>query len=783
MSNLTESLANNTTLPLPKVLEVYLHLANFPILSDRIREDMRREIFSRGVVSKEAFEKEVEEKAVQSQVREGLQNPFSEESPETWQRRMRQIRDHLTDFYFAYNLPRRLLEELIQEELGASTGEDSEMAFNPELAPWDVLFAKGRYYESLPPERQAEVHHHLQEIKVVLIRAMISDQLAFVGIAREFFTIEDLEEIRRHRIGRGKIGGKAAGLMLAWKILQRSPDTAGTGLQDHLSVPESFFVGADVFYGFLELNDLLDDINQKYKSSEEIIADFRGLPERFSEGRFPDRIVEDLSMLLDQLGPVPLIVRSSSLLEDNVSTSFAGKYESVFCPNQGTPEENLKSLLCAITQVYASALNPDALFYRRRMGLIDYDERMAVIIQRVQGSKHKNLFFPTLAGVGFSHNPFIWTSRIKRKEGFVRLVTGLGTRAVDRVPDDYPRMIGLSHPQLRPAKGARQIQHYSQHYMEVVDLEANSLATLPTGSVIDEQYPWLRLMASVNQGTYIEPILSSATKVSAHQLVLTLDELVKRTDFVPLMKKILATLRTAYGCPVDVEFTVELCGSTRKPEVIIHLLQCRPQSSRDQDQDTWVPTDVPLEDQLFTANYLIPSGTVDRIRYIVFVDPAQYARLAMPSDKLEVARAVGRLNRALQGQQFILIGPGRWGSSNLDLGVKVTYADIFNTRMLIELGVRYGNAAPEVSHGTHFFQDLVEARIFPLAVFPDNKETLFDERFFAEASNRLHELLPEDAALAGTLKVIDVPAIRDGKYLEVVMSADQEKALGYFRTY
>lgn len=773
-----------TTLPLPKVFEIYLQLANYPILADRIRRRMREALFARGVIAHEVFEQEVEEKAIASQQRERLHHPYREESTEVWERRKQLIRDQLTDFYFAYNLPHRLLTEIIQEEIGWDESDELTMDFNPELAPWDVLLSRGKRYEALPPAQRQHHEHHLEEIRVVLIKAMISDQLAFVGIARNFFSIADLDEIRRHRIGRGKIGGKAAGLILAWKILHSAPAAAQGSQTLNLAVPESFFVGADVFYDFLELNNLLDILNQKYKPSEQIISDYQTLPQRFAEGHFPHHIAVQLTELLKRVGHAPLIVRSSSLLEDSVNTSFAGKYDSIFCANQGTLESNLKALLWAISQVYASALNPDALLYRRQMGLIDYDERMAVIIQKVEGEQHRHLFFPTLAGVGFSRNPFLWTPRLRREEGFVRLVAGLGTRAVDRVPDDYPRMIGLSHPTLRPAQNPRQIAHYSQHQMDVVDLRANEVRTVAVRDVIGTDFPWLRLLASRFADGALHPITSRAAQVPPDELVLTLDGAVERTGFVAMIKHVLTTLEAAYGCPVDVEFTLEFRGTVREPQPILHLLQCRPQSSNDlMGARIDVPTDVPKADILFTANSLIPNGIVDRIRYVVYVDPSQYARLAPSSAKLEIARAIGRLNRVLQDQRFILIGPGRWGSSNMDLGVKVTYADVFNAKMLVELGYSQSNSMPEVSYGTHFFQDLVEARIFPLAVFPDQGETVFDRRFFAEAPNQLTQLLPGHAASEGVLKVIDVPAVRDGQRLEVIMSSEQSRALARFRRY
>jgi phosphoenolpyruvate synthase/pyruvate phosphate dikinase len=149
-----------------------------------------------------------------------------------------------------------------------------------------------------------------------------------------------------------------------------------------------------------------------------------------------------------------LIVRSSSQLEDNFGTSFAGKYNSYFCPNQGTPNENLKALTTAIARTYASTLNPEALLYRRSKKLQDYDERMAALIQVVEGDKFGRYFLPQAAGVAFSHNLYRWDPQIRREDGFVRLVWGLGTRAVER-KQRFSAPAVLSHPLLQPDDSPR----------------------------------------------------------------------------------------------------------------------------------------------------------------------------------------------------------------------------------------------------------------------------------------------------------------------------------------
>jgi hypothetical protein len=784
---------------LPKVLALYLKITQYPILAHRIRERMRQEIFSRGIISRRVFIDEVREKAILSQKREGLFDPMAQELPEVWEERLRQTRDHLTDFYFAYNLPHELFEDIVQEVMAERRlePEDVILPFNPELAPWDLLFAQGEEFESYPPEKRVKVRHHLQEIIVVLIKAMISDQLSFVGIAKEWFTITDLKEIRRRRIGRGKIGGKAAGLMLAWKILQQEDDDElvlsrieGMDLKSHLVIPESYFIGADVFYDFLSLNRLHDTLNQKYKTREQIETDYPVIREAYIGARFPDDIVYSLRELLEEVGDAPLIVRSSSLLEDNFGTSFAGKYDSFFCPNQGTPEENLEALTLAISQVYASVPSPVPILYRQHMGLVDYDERMAVLIQKVQGTQCCNFFFPALAGVGFSLNPFRWNPRIRQEDGFLRIVWGLGTRAVERVANDYPRMVALSHPQLRPEAGADEIKRYSQRFIDLIDLADNQLKTLPISEVLSVDYPAVRFLASVDKGEYLQPMFSQSRDMDPQDLVLTFETLLRDTTLVPLMKTILKKLERRYGGPVDIEFTVDIGSEYPQPSLRVHLLQCRPQSSHESDwrgarSETFAQLEsvVPEEDVIFSASKLVPHGLVPQIRYVVYVDPEKYDRIPDPTTKLQLARVVGHINHRLEGERFILMGPGRWGSSNMDLGLKVTYADIHNTSVLVEIALSRGNGTPELSYGTHFFQNLVEARIYPLPLYPRQGDTVFRTAFFLESPNVLKDLLPSDGRYAEYIRVIDVPATTEGRYLEVVMDSEKGKALGYLKCY
>ena len=760
----------------PKVLTLYLSLGQYPTLAPRIRERMRLELFSRGIIDQDDFEAEVVEKAIQSQVREGLADPLNEETSELWEQRVSIVRDDLTDFYFAYNLPHERFEELVKETLSSRLPRDQILlSIHPELAPWDMLFAQGEAFENLPPEERARVEHHLMEIKVVLIKAMISDHLEYLAIARDWFDISDLQFIRGRRIGRGKIGGKAAGVMLAEAILRKS---SSTEFQERLATPRSWFLGADVFYQYNQLNGLYQYANQKYKSEAEIRSDFTTIQKDFLGGRFPEEIAEAFKGVLSEVGNTPIIVRSSSLLEDSFGTSFAGKYETHFCPNQGSAEENFRDLCRAISKVYASVYNPDALLYRQRMGLTEYDERMAILIQEIQGKRVHDFYFPDAAGVAFSQNQFRWSPRIDRNAGFMRIVWGLGTRAVEHLGRDYPRLVALSHPELRPVSTAKEIRRYSQADIDLIDLSRNSFRTMPVSTAIQESNPNMRLIAQVHRGDQLQDLVGVPLGTASEEFVITFDGLLRRTSFPDQMKAILQKLESAYGQPVDTEFAVsfdEENGGGSAPTVII--LQCRPLSRLD-GEEAQVPSEIPNQDLFFMAKLMVPDGSITGIRYIVYVRPEAYASLSSASTKREVARFIGKINRRLMDQQYILLGPGRWGSNNPDLGVPVSYSDIFYAKALIEIAEDEKTIEP--SYGTHFFQDLVEANIFPLAIAIDDKEVTFNQRFVTESENVLGDLIPENP-WSDVVHVVDVKRKSKGGYLQLVMDGNRGEALAFVK--
>jgi hypothetical protein len=650
--------------------------------------------------------------------------------------------------------------------------------FDPEFIPESRLIELALSIEQLPPEERQPYEHHLTEMKVTLIRRLISDQLRYINIAKQWFKVADLAEIYHRRIGFGRIGGKSAGMLLAGCILN---EVASEEVKASIHIPESFFLGSDLMYIFMSMNGLMHWNDQKYRAEEQIRTEYSQIKDEFLAGEFPPEIIDEFRTLLEKIGPMPVIVRSSSQLEDNLGTSFAGKYDSHFCPNQGSPEENLCAFTRAVADTYASTFKPEALLYRRRRGLQDYDERMAVLIQPVQGERLGKYHLPFGAGVAFSHNLYRWAPQIRREDGFVRLVWGMGTRAVERVGNDFPRLVALSHPTLHPDDSAEAIRYYSQRYVDVIDIQENAFKTLPVGEVLTSQYDPLRFLAQLEQDGCLTTPYSRIMESDLPNLVITFDYLLQRTRFAPLMSEALQLLEKHYHSAVDVEFTVNIPNPQASPvEVKISLLQCRPQSSLESNgQKGRLLVDLATEDIVFSSCFIVPQGYLANIRQVIYVDPERYFALPSALDRNEVGKVIARLNALLEKKAFICVGPGRWGATNIDLGVPVSYADICYTGALVELSGAGMGVGPEPSLGTHFFQDLMEAQIYPVAVSLDDKSTIFNKEFFEEMPNRIEKYVNLAPELKDCVKLIEVASFRSGCHIDLSMDDEKGQSVAF----
>jgi hypothetical protein len=458
--------------------------------------------------------------------------------------------------------------------------------------------------------------------------------------------------------------------------------------------------------------------------------------------------------MLEYFGQYPIIVRSSSLLEDSFGNAFAGKYDSFFCVNQGSPEERLAQFEEAVRRIFASTMSEEALFYRRQRGLDRADEQMALLVQRVSGSYHSHYFFPDLAGVGVSYNTYVWNREMDPKAGMVRLVAGLGTRAVDRVEGDYPRIVALDRPLLVPHGSEAAARRFSQRDVDVLNVSENALQTVPLRRLVAERVPLpLELIAVRDR--------SAAARAAERGLageegwLLTFERILADTGFPASMAAMLKTLEEAYRYPVDLEFTLNVtpAGGLR-----LNVVQCRPLQTRGvQKKRVEIPRELPAERVLFRTTGNFMGGSMVRpLERVITVVPEPYTQLTL-GDKYAVARLVGRLNRQLAEGNIpaLLLGPGRWGTTTPSLGVPVSFAEIATVAVLGEVAFSAGGLMPELSFGSHFFQDLVETGVFYVALFPEQAGCLLNTALLDLLPNRLAELVPDEAHFSEVVRVHD----------------------------
>lgn len=617
---------------------------------------------------------------------------------------------------------------------------------------WDRVFLRTQNLLEGLQKGEPGAKEEEKEMRELLYQMLIGRDKRILSLARKNLNLQDMLNISRRLIGSGNIGGKAAGMLLARSILKNSKEVDwDKWLEPH----DSFYIGADVYYTYLVENGCWH-LRLKQKQKENYFDAAAELREKILAGILPDFIREQFIRMLEYYGQSPIIVRSSSLLEDGFGNAFAGKYESVFCVNQGDLEERYNFFEKAIKRVYASSVSEDALAYRLQRGLAESDEQMAVLVQRVSGSYRSRFFFPDLAGVAMSRNPYVWRKDLDARAGMMRLVFGLGTRAVERVEDDYPRVIALDKPLLRPDSTWDDIRRFSQHKIDVLDVSKNSWDTIGLSEIAEMNGRltcWDLVAVCDDEKTEKLKKLGRDRKA----WVLTFEKLMVETDICELMKKMLQHLEESYEHPVDVEFTVNF-GSNG--EMQINLLQCRPLQTIKRAEDVKGGTKPgPSSENILFSSYgrFMGAGIYRALRKIIYIQPEGYASLST-QEKYQVARLIGKLNWALghSNSPFMLIGPGRWGTSTPSLGVPVSFSEICNTAVLVEVAACSGSYFPELSFGTHFFQDLVEADIFYVALFPGQEGVQFNENLLCDADNSFALLFPDYSEYAGVIKFIDL---------------------------
>lgn len=599
---------------------------------------------------------------------------------------------------------------------------------------WRRLFQEAAQVSKEWREERGSAERRAEMTKKVFA-ALRVHRSGIASLVERHLTLEDFLLVRDRMIGIGSVGGKTLGMLVSRAVLRdRDPDLAS-----RLEAHDSFFVGAEVFVTFLVQNGVWW-LREDQKKPEKFLVGLDEGRRRTLNGIFPEHINEQFRGMLDYFGESPYIVRSSSILEDARGNAFSGKYESVFVVNRGSREERMRALLDAVRRVYASVLEEEALRYRRRRGLLESEERMALLIMRVSGAAHGRYYYPQAAGVGLSYNPFVWHPDIDPRAGVLRLVFGLGTRAVDRSDDDYTRLVALNAPTRRPEASFEEVRDHSQRRMDCLDLMEGTFLSVPFGEVLEEQvdYP---------ADLYLTP-----TDVEGYPCI-TFERLLQETKVAEDLRRMLRVLEEAYEAPVDIEFALNFIadGTYR-----IHLLQCRTFQVRREGAGLTSAVSG-KQTRLMTAHGAVIGVSREvRLTRIVYVVQETYAKLN-EQERYAVARLIGRLNPShpVGDRGLMLIGPGRWGTHSPALGIPVHFGEISRASVICEVVAMHERLIPDVSLGTHFFNDLVEHDMMYVAYFPKKTGNSVDEEWFRNAPSRLLELEPSAGALEHVVRVID----------------------------
>jgi len=503
-------------------------------------------------------------------------------------------------------------------------------------------------------------------------------------------------------LGQGGIGGKAKGLSFVAEVREREPGRWRMPHGDRIRIPETTVLTTELFEGFLQENALAP------LSTRE---NYEKIRNAFIRASFSEGVKRDFRRVLSRMD-YPLAIRSSSFLEDNQEFSFAGIYLTLFIPNRGSPEARLNAFEEAVKQVFASTYNPNALAYRRRHGLSGEKESMAVIVQRMIACEHGPYLYPTAAGVAFSRNYYPWMDQIAVQDGVVRLVYGLGTRAVGR---NYARVICPQKPGLRPEGSVpADILRYSQEVFDALDMANGKLVSRRLDEAVGQDADLWRVTSRLLDDVFLDVypgVQSEGRPVLTFEPLLSPDS---PLPFLEIIRDLMPKLEAVFGLPVDVEFALDFGdGDTG----VLHLLQVRPLVWRSEHREIRLEEMIAGKTILETSR-VMGNGVKERIRHIIYVSPEAY----LTEEPQATAAFIGEINERLGGEEYLLIGPGRWGTTNPLLGVPVEYSQVSNVGTLVE--VSHERFTPELSWGTHFFGDMLADQRFYLAVFPEKGDVL-----------------------------------------------------------
>ncbi|GAB6090005.1 PEP/pyruvate-binding domain-containing protein [Spirochaeta dissipatitropha] len=613
-----------------------------------------------------------------------------------------------------YKWEERAAMEITESQIESSVRQQASWTAMPatsarQIDMWDTALMRFDDLQQVQETRDGntDIHREKQRLQNIAERMLLSHDSRILELIQSYFQPADLSRIWKRMIGTGQIGGKAVGMLLARAVLRTELPDIHHKLEDH----DTFFVGSDVYYTYLVENDCWWE-RRSLHSPESSLKTDPEIMKAMLNGSFPSRIIQALTDMLEYYGKSPIIVRSSSLLEDNFGNAFAGKYESYFCSNQGSIQQRLDELLQAIRRIYAGTLSYEALSYRRERGVLDQDEQMALLVQRVSGKRRGNSFFPDLAGVGLSWNPYTWHPAMDATAGMSRIVIGLGTRAVDRTQNDSARIAAHDEP-------TRQPEASRQQQIDVLDLNSGELSERTLRKPEELMLPDIFLERDWRK----ERLARQMGLKQAHSI--GLDTVLGSTDLPQLLRNIGSCIEKAYGTPIEFEYTAQYMAERWH----INLLQCRPfqiSSTNGQGTEGASPAEIlnslgQEECLIHARGPVIGQGRRLLLDYLIWIDPQSYSRLDDPA-RFEETANLARVIQELREQNacIFLFGPGRWGTSTPSMGIPARFGQIRGIQVLGEMDWMHENLSPDLSLGTHFFHDLVEENVLYTALQQEN---------------------------------------------------------------
>jgi hypothetical protein len=546
------------------------------------------------------------------------------------------------------------------------------------------------------------------------MRAYISQQIhdfhALMG--RGVIAHFDSDSYGRHiwfsRMGEGSLGGKARGLAFLNSLVYKHK-LADKYENVKISIPRTVVIATDYFDQFILENDLQYVIDSDV-SDEEILSEFVA-------ARLPEKLVEQLRVYVN-MARSPFAVRSSSKLEDSSYQPFAGVYSTYMIPLVENRDQMLRMLGKAIKSVYASVFYGGSRTYIQTTGNLLSEEKMAVVVQSICGSKHDGLYYPMISGVARSVN-FYPIGNEKPEDGIVNLAFGLGKTVVDggntlRFSPKFPKKIlQLSDPKL--ALRDTQKQMYALDLRPgAFKISTNDGVNLAQPSIAEilSTFPYPELVAStfsVENNRMVPGITAMGPRVISFDSILKYG----RFPLAQILTDILDICKKALMCDVEMEFALDVTPKSKGQELILKLLQVRPVPEFGDDRGVTIEkADEMIQSKLITSSKALGSGFVEGMKYIVCVPSATFDS----AKTREMAAEVARLNNMLkaQGASYLLLGPGRWGSSDPWLGIPVVWSDISEAKMIVETAIPGYRIEP--SQGTHFFQNITSLGVGYLTV-------------------------------------------------------------------